>query len=91
MKQNMLVKLGILVVSGSLFFAFLQTFVRVQTTLLGYKIGEMKQKELKLKEDGAKLHFELAKITSKDHLKFFSESGKIKLTKENKGSFVSQN
>ncbi len=43
-------------------------YTRVDTTLLGYKIGELKKRESFLLEKNSQLRVELAKISSKSHL-----------------------
>jgi regulator of replication initiation timing len=49
-------------------FAFLRTYIRIQTTLTSYEIGELKEKESKLLEENAFLRMELAKISTKKSL-----------------------
>ena len=56
--------------------AFLSVFLvsltrvhlRVQTTMIGYEIGRLKDKESQLLEQRSFLKMELAKLTTKSHL-----------------------
>ncbi len=48
--------------------ASLKAYVRIQTTLIGYKIGQYKQMESELLETQSTLKMELAKITTKQNL-----------------------
>ncbi len=49
-------------------FGFFRSFVRIQTTLIGYDLGKLKHTEAKLLEERSQLQMELAKLTSKDQL-----------------------
>ena len=48
--------------------------LRVQSTLLGYEIAELKERESKLLEDRSYLKMQLSRLTTKKHLTLMSES-----------------
>lgn len=48
--------------------ASLKAYVRIQTTLIGYRIGQFKQMESELLETQTTLKMELAKISTKQNL-----------------------
>ena len=53
--------------------AFLRVHLRVQTTMVGYEIGRLKNKEGKLLEDRSELKMELARMTTKHALSLMAE------------------
>jgi hypothetical protein len=56
-------------ICGTFFsLAFSRSFLRIQTTLIGYELGDLKLLEGNLLEQRAQLQMELAKITTKEHL-----------------------
>lgn len=59
---------GILIFIG----AFAQAHTRIQTTLLGYELGELKSSEARLLENRSQLQMEYAKITTKKNLKLLA-------------------
>ena len=53
----------------SLFFmASLKAYIKIQTTIIGYRIGQKKQIESELLENQSTLRMELARITTRQHL-----------------------
>ena len=48
--------------------ASLKAHLRIQTTLIGYRIGQLKQMESELLETQSTLKMELAKLSTKQHL-----------------------
>lgn len=48
--------------------ASLKAYMRIETTLIGYKIGQFKQMESELLETQTTLKMELAKISTKQNL-----------------------
>ncbi|MBC7530343.1 MAG: hypothetical protein H7318_02130 [Oligoflexus sp.] len=48
--------------------ASMKAYVRIQTTLIGYRIGQFKQMESELLETQSTLKMELAKISTKQNL-----------------------
>jgi hypothetical protein len=48
--------------------ASLKAYIRIQTTLIGYRIGQFKQMESELLETQSTLKMELAKISTKQNL-----------------------
>ena len=56
--------------------------VRVQTTLVGYEIGHLKNAESKLLEERATLRMQLAKLTTQKHLQLMTETGEHKTASE---------
>ena len=68
---NMLLFLGFVSLFG---FAFLRTHMRVQTTLIGYKLGKLKTDEAMLLEERSHLQMTLAQITNKNHLSLMAAS-----------------
>lgn len=48
--------------------SFFKIFIRLQTTMLGYDIGRLKNKEASLLKQKSYLTMELAKITTKQNL-----------------------
>jgi hypothetical protein len=51
-----------------MFFCFFKVYVRIQSTLIGYKLGQLKSSEADLMEERSSLQMELSKLTSKQHL-----------------------
>jgi hypothetical protein len=64
--------------------AFLRSYVRIQTTLTGYDLGNLKDKESHLLEQRSRLQMELAKISDRDHLMLLSHGH----SQDQKGEFV---
>ena len=61
-------------------FAFYLTDLRIQTTVLGYKIASLKEKEAELLEQRSRLKMEYAKLTSKENLaKKLSDSSEVQI------------
>lgn len=54
--------------------ATLRVHFRNQTTLVGYKLGQMKNQERELLETRNQLRLQLAKMTTKEHLSMISAS-----------------
>jgi len=52
--------------------AFLRVHMRVQSTLIGYELGKLKQKESLLLEEKSQLQMAYAKITGKEYLSVLS-------------------
>lgn len=48
--------------------AFVRIHLRVQTTVIGYRIGALKDSETKLLEVRSNLQMQLAKMTTKENL-----------------------
>ncbi len=69
-KANTFLFLSFVVLFG---LAFLRVHMRVQTTLIGYELGKLKQQESSLLEEKSQLQMVHAKITSKDHLLVLSK------------------
>ena len=46
--------------------------LRVETTMIGYEIGQLKKTELQLLEDRANLKMKLAQLTTRKHLNLVS-------------------
>lgn len=65
---------------GMFSFGFATVFVRTQTTLIGYQIGQLKEQEAKLLEERSLLRMQLAKMTNRDHLEMASEDSTIAAT-----------
>ena len=60
--------------------ALTRSYIRIQTTLIGYELGELKMLEENMLEQRAQLQMELAKITTKEHLMMFSKNDKSSVT-----------
>ena len=56
--------------------ALTRSYMRIQTTLIGYELGELKMAEETMLEQRAQLQMELAKITTKEHLMVLSKNEK---------------
>lgn len=84
-KTNFLLK-------GAFFVVFLvsltRVHLRVQTTMIGYELGKLKDSESHLLERRSFLKTELAKLTTKNNLSLLADS-KDNFTK-NIGSFASK-
>jgi hypothetical protein len=52
--------------------AFARVHMRVETTLIGYEIGQLKSEEAKLLENRSHLRMLHAKLTTKEHLKLMA-------------------
>ena len=61
-------KLPLAVLVSIFFLASLKSYIKIQTTLIGYQIGQKKQQEADLLEQQSSLTMELAKITTKQSL-----------------------
>ncbi len=53
--------------------AIFRIHIRVQKTLIGYEIGQLKREEAKIREQQSHLKMQLAKITTKKHLMTLAE------------------
>jgi regulator of replication initiation timing len=53
---------------GGFGLASFKAYITIQTTIIGYKIGQMKQTEADLLESQSTLKMELAKITRRESL-----------------------
>ena len=62
-----------LIAIGLFILAFLRSYIRIETTLIGYKIGELKSSESSSIEERNHLRMKLAKLTSKESLLFYSK------------------
>ena len=56
----------------TLIAAFSRVHIRIQTTIIGYQLGDLKKQEAKLLEEKSELQMQLAKITTKNRLKMAS-------------------
>ncbi|MGE0171623.1 MAG: hypothetical protein AB7T49_02510 [Oligoflexales bacterium] len=52
--------------------SFARSYLRIETTLIGYELGSLKDKESLLLEKRGRLQMELAKISDKDHLQMLA-------------------
>lgn len=57
--------------------AFGRTYLRIQTTLMGYEIGKLKSEESELLQERALLQMSYAKLTTKAHLTLLSEDDRL--------------
>jgi hypothetical protein len=57
-------------------FSFLRVYLRLQTTLLAYELGDLKERENSLIDSRSKLQVELAKLTSQSQLLLLSHEPK---------------
>lgn len=48
--------------------ALMTAYIRVSTTMTGYAIGELKDKEFELLEEKSRLRMKIAKLTRKENL-----------------------
>lgn len=62
------------VLSMVILCAFAQIHLRLQTTITGYNIGQLKNEELKELKNQSMLKLNLAKLSSRSHLEFASNS-----------------
>ena len=62
--------------------ALLIAHLRITTTLLGYELGELKNKESQLLEKRARLKVELAKLTKQNNLALLASKENGKDSKE---------
>lgn len=60
--------------TATLFLALGRSYVRSHTTLIGYKLGELKEKEAILLEQRSYLQMELAKITTRSQLTMLAQT-----------------
>lgn len=67
--------------------AFFQIFLKVESTLVGYELGKLKNKESKLLDRRSYLQMELAKLTNKSNLLMIYNHNEFKF---NAKSTVSQ-
>ncbi len=65
----------------SFFLSLARIHLRVQTTLIGYEIGQLKNEEFALLEERANKKMDLAKLTTRKHLTFVAENGRLTTTK----------
>lgn len=70
--DRVLIVIAALVLTAS----FVRIHLRVQTTVIGYRIGALKESEKKLLESRSNLQMRLAKTTTKEHLNKIIESQK---------------
>ena len=75
-KTNRGLALSISLLSLLFMAALTRSYVRIQTTLVGYELGELKMLEETMLEQRAQLQMELAKIMTKEHLILMSKSEK---------------
>jgi hypothetical protein len=61
-------KLPFVLLVGGFGLASFKAYITIQTTIIGYKIGQMKQTETDLLESQSTLKMELAKITRRESL-----------------------
>lgn len=61
-------KLPLVLLLGGFSLASVKAYITIQTTLIGYKIGQMKQTETDLLEAQSTLKMELAKLTRRESL-----------------------
>ena len=61
-------KLPLVLLVGGFALASFKAYITIQTTLIGYKIGQMKQTETDLLESQSTLKMELAKLTRRESL-----------------------
>lgn len=47
---------------------------RIETTVIGYELGNLKVQEAELLQDRGSLNVQLAKVSTKKHLRFIAES-----------------
>jgi hypothetical protein len=60
--------------------AFMRIHMRVQSTLIGYEIGRLKDNEASLLEKKSQLQMQLAKLTTRQHLSLMAETDSGKKT-----------
>lgn len=53
---------------GFFSFALTQSYIRTQTTILGYEVGRLKTQEIELLKKRSLLTMEIAKLTTKESL-----------------------
>ena len=68
MKEKPLLRFILLGCAFIFILAFLSVHIRIETTLMGYSIGRLKQKESALLKSQSLLKMKLAKITTKQNL-----------------------
>ncbi len=61
--------------------AFVRTYLRIQTTLMGYEIGRLKSQESDLLQERAHLQMNYAKLTTKAHLSLLSDEDRTTSSK----------
>ena len=61
-------KLPLVLLLGGFGIASFKAYITIQTTLIGYKIGQIKQTEADLLESQSSLKMELAKLTRRETL-----------------------
>jgi hypothetical protein len=54
--------------------SFARSYLRIETTLIGYELGSLKDKESIVLEKRGRLQMELAKISDKDHLQLLANA-----------------
>ena len=55
--------------------ACLKAYVRIETTVIGYRIGQLKQSESELLETQSTLKMDLARLTTRQNLMQISKGG----------------
>ena len=63
---------SIVFITGLFSLGLAQVYIRVESTLIGYELGKLKQEELSLLEKRSELQMTLSKLNSKQHLQFIS-------------------
>ncbi len=58
---------------------FFRIYISYSTIVTGYKIGELKQKEIQLLDQRSSINMEIEKLTTKDRLVMMADSGKAKI------------
>ncbi|MBF0440454.1 MAG: hypothetical protein HQK54_00980 [Oligoflexales bacterium] len=66
----------IFLISTVLLLSFARSYMRIQTTLIGYELGKLKKIEASMLEKRSQLQMELAKLTTKSHLIILSKEAK---------------
>jgi len=79
-KTNTFLFLSFAVLFG---LAFLRVHMRVQTTLIGYELGKLKQQESSLLEEKSQLQMTYAKITGKEYLSVLSRQPESEIKDRN--------
>lgn len=72
--SSVLAKL-VFTIFGALFIlSFLKVHVGVQTTLVGYRLGQLKASEAEILERRSQLQMQLAKLSTREHLSLLANS-----------------
>ena len=83
--QNRVMSVGLFVLLAA---ASARVHLRNQTTLVGYRLGQLKTQEAALLENRNQLRLQLAKMTTKEHLSMISAN--ISKSLPNEGSLASR-